>query len=38
MTTELLENNGWLVLRFWEHEKPSEAADRIRKALQERSV
>jgi len=38
MTTELLERNGWLVLRFWEHEEPGEAADDIRKALQERSV
>jgi hypothetical protein len=38
MTTELLEKNGWLVLRFWEHEEPGGAADHIRKALQERSV
>ncbi|MFC8448526.1 very short patch repair endonuclease [Kitasatospora sp. NPDC057223] len=29
-TTEHLERAGWLVLRFWEHEAPQAAAQRIR--------
>lgn len=28
-TTSSLEKRGWLVLRFWEHEPPSSAADQI---------
>lgn len=28
-TTERLEADGWLVLRFWEHEAPSDVAARI---------
>lgn len=28
-TTFLLEDRGWLVLRFWEHEAPVAAAERI---------
>jgi DNA mismatch endonuclease (patch repair protein) len=28
-TTAVLEERGWMVLRFWEHEAPSSAADRI---------
>lgn len=28
-TTSLLEERGWLVLRFWEHEPPSSVAERI---------
>lgn len=26
-TNERLQSNGWAVLRFWEHESPTEAAD-----------
>lgn len=28
-TTALLEANGWIVLRFWEHEDPLAAAEQI---------
>lgn len=28
-TNDVLEAAGWTVLRFWEHDDPSEAADRI---------
>jgi DNA mismatch endonuclease, patch repair protein len=37
-TTTLLEGDGWLVLRFWEHEQSSEVAECIRKVLQKRIV
>src|SRR5262249_669590 len=32
-TTALLENDGWLVLRFWEHEKPGDIVECIQKSL-----
>jgi DNA mismatch endonuclease, patch repair protein len=32
-TESALEQRGWTVLRFWEHENPSEAADRIQARL-----
>ncbi|BAJ73210.1 DNA G:T-mismatch repair endonuclease [Microbacterium testaceum StLB037] len=32
-TTTHLEARGWLVLRFWEHETPSHAADQIIQAV-----
>ncbi|MDO8143620.1 very short patch repair endonuclease [Isoptericola sp. 178] len=28
-TTDVLTESGWTVLRFWEHEDPSDVADRI---------
>jgi DNA mismatch endonuclease (patch repair protein) len=37
-TTTLLEKEGWLVFRFWEHEEPSEITEQIRRALRERLV
>ena len=33
-TTEYLEQAGWTVLRFWEHEDPEAAADRVQGAVQ----
>lgn len=35
-TDAVLTRNGWLVVRVWEHEPPSEAADRIQEALRKR--
>lgn len=35
-TTALLEAQGWTVLRFWEHEDPSEAAQRVDTLLRQR--
>ena len=35
-TTSQLEERGWLVLRFWEHEAPSSVAERIGKLVQAR--
>ena len=35
-TTALLEERGWTVLRFWEHETPASVADRITEAVQSR--
>lgn len=32
-TTTLLEKAGWRVLRFWEHEDPTQVADRIAKIV-----
>lgn len=32
-TDARLRADGWVVLRFWEHEYPEEVADRIREAL-----
>ncbi|WP_173921738.1 very short patch repair endonuclease [Agromyces sp. Marseille-P2726] len=32
-TNNLLRERGWTVLRFWEHEKPSEVADVIERAV-----
>ena len=37
-TTAQLESAGWLVLRFWEHEPPNLAADRIHSAVVERRL
>ena len=36
-TTELLEGRGWTVVRVWEHEPTSEAADRVETALRSKS-
>ncbi|MCY4068676.1 MAG: very short patch repair endonuclease [Acidimicrobiaceae bacterium] len=33
-TTAYLEQAGWTVLRFWEHEDPEEAADKVQEAVQ----
>lgn len=35
-TTALLEERGWAVLRFWEHEAPSTVADSIAEAARAR--
>ncbi|MFG3393097.1 very short patch repair endonuclease [Streptomyces parvus] len=35
-TTERLAEEGWLVLRFWEHEDPMAAAAIVRQAIVER--
>lgn len=35
-TDRRLRAEGWLVLRFWEHEDPSEAARTILQAVRER--
>lgn len=35
-TTALLEERGWTVLRFWEHETPGSVADSIAEAVQSR--
>jgi DNA mismatch endonuclease (patch repair protein) len=32
-TTHLLEESGWRVLRFWEHERPDEVATAIEHAV-----
>jgi DNA mismatch endonuclease (patch repair protein) len=37
-TTAVLEERGWLVLRFWEHEVPTDVADVIETAVNERRV
>lgn len=33
-TTEYLQQSGWTVLRFWEHEDPEAVADRVQQAVQ----
>ena len=33
----LLADAGWLVLRFWEHEPPDNAADRVEQEWRERT-
>lgn len=35
-TTEHLTAQGWMVLRFWEHETPEEVAVRVRAAVESR--
>lgn len=35
-TTAVLEQRGWLVMRFWEHEDPSDVAAAVMKAADER--
>ena len=35
-TTQLLERQGWIVLRFWEHDDPIEAARQVRRVVIER--
>ncbi|WP_090040365.1 MULTISPECIES: very short patch repair endonuclease [unclassified Leifsonia] len=35
-TTRILEERGWLVMRFWEHEEPQLVADRIGNVVQQR--
>lgn len=35
-TDRLLDENGWTVIRIWEHEDPSEAADRVERAVRVR--
>lgn len=37
-TSERLRAAGWLVLRFWEHQPPSEVAESIVDAVRERSA
>jgi DNA mismatch endonuclease (patch repair protein) len=34
--TAALEQDGWLVVRAWEHEEPAEVADRVQRALEPR--
>lgn len=34
-TTSTLEDRGWVVLRFWEHEKPLSVASRIVEAVRD---
>ncbi len=34
-TTDYLQQAGWTVLRFWEHEDPESAADRIQESVVE---
>lgn len=34
--TALLEQEGWIVVRVWEHEAPADALDRVAAALRER--
>lgn len=36
-TTETLEEYGWKVLRFWEHEDPVQAAERVSHVVRERA-
>ncbi|MBE1581153.1 very short patch repair endonuclease [Amycolatopsis roodepoortensis] len=36
-TSSILEENGWTVLRFWEHEDAAQAADEVFMALAESS-
>ena len=33
-TTAYLQQAGWTVLRFWEHEDPEAVADRVQEAVQ----
>ncbi|WP_276314964.1 very short patch repair endonuclease [Streptomyces sp. WAC 06738] len=35
-TDERLLNAGWMILRFWEHEDPSQCAERVAEAVAER--
>lgn len=35
-TTSRLEERGWLVLRFWEHEAPASVAERIAQSVRDR--
>lgn len=35
-TTTHLVDDGWLVLRFWEHEKPEDVADSLEEVLRRR--
>ena len=37
-TDSRLAESGWLVIRVWEHEIPSEAADRIEEAVRRRRL
>jgi len=32
-TTQMLTDAGWLVLRFWEHQAPTDVADAIQRAV-----
>lgn len=32
-TGQLLHDRGWVVVRVWEHEDPTEAAERVRRAV-----
>jgi DNA mismatch endonuclease (patch repair protein) len=34
-TNRLLEEAGWAVLRYWEHEEPTQVVARIEQALEE---
>lgn len=35
-TDALLEEAGWQVVRVWEHEEPTSAADRVQRAIRQR--
>lgn len=35
-TTQRLRQSGWLVMRFWEHEKAAEVAETIRRSVDRR--
>lgn len=37
-TTRQLEQRGWLVLRFWEHESPADVAGVIADAVRRRRI
>lgn len=36
--TQALEDDGWQVMRFWEHELPEACADRVETAVRQRST
>jgi DNA mismatch endonuclease, patch repair protein len=36
-TNQILEDEGWLVVRVWEHEDPDDAAHRIAEAVRDRT-
>lgn len=36
-TNRLLTDDGWLVLRFWEHESPEDVVDRVERAWRQRA-
>jgi DNA mismatch endonuclease (patch repair protein) len=35
-TTSILEERGWVVLRFWEHDLPSAASEQIERVVRQR--
>lgn len=36
-TNRLLTDDGWLVLRFWEHESPEDVVNRVERAWRQRA-